>query len=131
MRTTGLLLTSLLCLATSSFLGGCTYDQAPEEPMLPTVSYATEIKPIIETNCYSCHSSTATDPDRPGYAFFDDFAELKRYALKPSTTNAAYTTLQARLRFIEFPGMPFQKDPLPEAEILLVEAWIEAGAPNN
>ena len=126
------LFTVLLFLFASGFLTACTYDKAPEiDPVISTVSYKNEIQPIMATHCYSCHSSLATDPERPGYAFFDDFNELKRYALKPSTVNAELTTLQARLRQIEFPGMPFKKDPLPESEIQLIEKWIKAGAPNN
>jgi uncharacterized membrane protein len=110
----------------------CTYHQAEEvDPVFFNGSYKEDIQPIIERNCYSCHSSTATDPKRPGYALFDDFDELKRYALKPSTVNAEFTTLQARLRQVEFPPMPLEKDPLPESEIRLIESWIKAGAPNN
>lgn len=124
--------TRLVFLSMPFIVLGCTYDKATEiDPTVSSVSYKDEIKPIIEANCYTCHSAIATDPERPGYAFFDDFEELKRYALKPSTSNAAYTTLQARLRQIEFPGMPFKKDPLPETEIQLIEKWIKAGAPNN
>lgn len=126
------LFTALLFLFAITFLTACTYDKAEVvEPIIFNGSYIADIKPIIETNCYSCHSSTATDPERPGYAFLDDFDELKRYALKPSTVNPELTTLQARLRHVEFPGMPFKKDPLPESEIQLIESWIKAGAPNN
>ncbi len=120
------------CIIALSFLGGCTYDKAQDAaPAIPFVSYKNEIKPIIVTNCYQCHSATSTDPERPGYAFLDDFSELQRYSLKISISNSAYTTLQARLRHIENPGMPFKKSPLPEAQIVLIENWIKAGAPNN
>jgi len=123
---------TVVSLSIITFLIACTYDKAEEvKPAIFNGSYKTDIQPIIEANCYSCHSSTATDPKRPGYAFFDDFDELKRYALKPSTVNAELTTLQARLRQVEFPGMPFEKDPLPESEIQLIESWINGGAPNN
>ena len=126
------LVAPLVGLFLITFLISCTYDKAEEvDPVIFTGSFNADILPIIETNCYSCHSSTATDPERPGYAFFDDFNELKRYALKPSTVNAELTTLQARLRHFEFPGMPFKKDPLPESEIQLIESWISGGAPNN
>lgn len=112
---------------------GCTYDKALDAgPVIPFVSYKDEIKPIIVANCYQCHSSTSTDPKRPGYAFFDDFNELQRYALKPSTNpNFNGTKLQARIRHKESPGMPFEKSPLPEAEIVLIENWIRGGALNN
>lgn len=114
------------------FTVGCTYDQASEvTPELQQVSYQDDVKPIIAMHCYSCHTASATDPDRAGYAFLDDFEELKRYALRPSTANASMTKLQARLRFVEFPGMPFKQDPLSESDIQKIEAWIRLGAPNN
>lgn len=120
------------CLIALLIFVRCTYDKALDAgPVIPFVSYKDEIKPIIVANCYQCHSSTSTDPKRPGYAFFNDFNELQRYALKTSTANSAYTTLQARIRHIESPGMPFEKSPLPEAEIVLIENWIRGGALNN
>lgn len=114
---------------------GCTYDEALVVPALEeeaiSVSYAADIQPIIAANCYSCHTAAATDPDKAGYAFLDNFEELQRYALKPSTSNPNLTKLQARIRFIEIPGMPFKQEPLPKSEILKIEAWIKIGAPNN
>ncbi len=124
----GKYLTLLLLLLVAS----CTYNEAPEvEPNELSVSYQLDIKPIIETSCYSCHTATSTDPDKAGYAFLDNFDELKRYALRPSTSNANLTKLQARIRFVEFPGMPFKQPPLPESDIQKIEAWIKQGAPNN
>ena len=111
----------------------CTYDKGspPPVPQLSAVSYAKDIKPIIEKNCYECHSTTAENPEKPGYAFFDKYEELKEYALKTSPTNASYTKIQARLRHIEFPGMPFKKDKLNDTIIAKIDSWIKAGAPNN
>ena len=126
------LLTQLTCILALLVVAGCTYDKAQDAtPVVPFVSYKDEVKPIIAANCYQCHASTSTDPERPGYAFLDSFSELQRYALKTSTANSAYTTLQARLRHIENPGMPFKKAQLPEIQIVLIENWIKAGAPNN
>ncbi|MDB5121180.1 MAG: hypothetical protein JWN56_2398 [Sphingobacteriales bacterium] len=95
------------------------------------ISYKTDIKPIMANHCYSCHSANASDPESPGYAMLDNFIELKDYALKPSTVNPSYTKLQARLRFIEVPGMPFKKAPLNDSLIKKIDSWVKAGAPNN
>jgi uncharacterized membrane protein len=123
---------AFIALIVISQVGACTYHDIDAPDALPFEgSFNADIKPIIESRCYSCHSTNASDPHRPGYAFFDDFEELKRYALKKSTVNPSYTTLQARLRYIESPGMPFEQDPLPEEQIRLIESWIGAGAPNN
>lgn len=122
----------LLLVLTALFAFGCTYDQAADAaPESSNVSYKEDIQPIIATHCYSCHTAASTDPEKAAYAFLDDFEELRRYALRPSTTNASLTKLQARIRFVEFPGMPFKQPPLAESDILKIEAWIKAGAPNN
>lgn len=115
------------------FISSCTYDKAENIPSPPAIdiSYNIDIKPIIETHCNSCHSATATDHEKPGYAFFDNYEELKRYALKPSTSDPSYTKLLARILHIEFPGMPLKKDRLNESDIQKIEAWIKAGAPDN
>ena len=96
-----------------------------------SVSYIEDIQPIIATNCYSCHSAAATHPEKPGYAYLDDYESLKKYALKQSTSSKSMTTLQARIRFVEYPGMPFKADPLNESDIQKIEEWIKMGAPNN
>lgn len=122
----------LLLVLVPLFIIGCTYDEAAElDPEFSNVSYKEDILPIMVAKCYSCHTASSTDPDKAGYAFLDNFEELQRYALKPSTSNASMTKLQARIRFVEFPGMPFKEAPLPESDILKIEAWIKAGAPNN
>lgn len=126
------LLKALMALMIIGLVNACTYHDFGAPEVLPFEgSFSADIKPIIESRCYQCHSTNASDPHRPGYAFFDDFEELKRYALKKSTVDPSYTTLQARLRYIESPGMPFEQDPLPEDQIRLIESWIGAGAPNN
>lgn len=122
-----------LVLVLAALFGfGCTYNEAAEvAPETQLVSYKEDIQPIMATHCYSCHTAGSTDPDKAGYAFLDDFEELKQYALKSSTSNANLTKLQARIRFIEFPGMPLKQPPLAESDIKKIEAWIKAGAPNN
>jgi hypothetical protein len=56
---------------------------------------------------------------------------LQNYALSPSTVNPIYTKITARIRHIEFPGMPFNRPPLAEEDIKKIETWIKNGAPNN
>lgn len=75
-----------LLILSMLFALSCTYNEAEEIiPETIKVSYKEDIQPIIAVNCYSCHTANATDPDKAGYAFLDDFEEVKRYALKPST----------------------------------------------
>lgn len=126
----------LLLISITSILSGCAYNRAEEtereiKPSPASISYSLEIKPILVTHCYSCHTDTATDPESPGYAFFNKEDDLKKYASSPSPTNPSYTRMQARLRGIETPAMPFQKPALPDSVISKIDAWIKAGAVLN
>jgi hypothetical protein len=113
---------------------GCAYNKSKEVApavLNYNVSYALDVKPIIVNNCYICHTDTSTNPDRPGYAFFNIFSQLQYYASSPSPTHPSYTRMQARLRQIDTPGMPYNRPPLSELEIEIIEKWILEGVPNN
>lgn len=110
----------------------CTYHKAEEpKPLDSSVSYALDVKPIIIAHCYSCHTDSSTNPDKPGFAFFNHFNELQYLALKPSAANSNYTILIARLKHIESPGMPFQQNPLSDSLIQVIQKWVLIGAPEN
>jgi hypothetical protein len=111
---------------------GCAYNKMDLTDNGPIATYSGDVKPILITNCYKCHTDTSTHPDRNPDVFLNDFSVLKSLALTPSSVNASFTILQARLRHIETPGMPFDKaSPLPDSTIRKVENWIQQGAPNN
>jgi mono/diheme cytochrome c family protein len=115
-----------LCL----LAGGCAYNEPPVTP-IQTVSFVSDVKPIIAANCGTCHSDTSTNPDKQPTLLWSDYNQLKSVAITPSSVNPAYTILQARIRHIESPGMPYNRPMLPESEIRTIEAWIKNGAPNN
>ncbi len=123
--------TIIVCML-FNVLNGCTYNKGEEPvPFNSNVSYAVDVKPVLITHCYKCHSDTATNPDRPGYAFFNDFDEIQGVALKASTANPNYTVLIARLKHIESPGMPYLQSPLSDSLIQVIQDWVLVGAPNN
>ena len=114
------------------FLSGCAYNKGENPvPVNSNVSYKINVKPILVTHCFKCHSDTATNPNRPGYAFFNNFSEVERVAQKTSTANSNYKVLIARLKLIESPGMPFQETPLSDSLIQVIQDWVLIGAPNN
>jgi hypothetical protein len=111
---------------------GCAYNKGENPvPVNSNVHYTVDVKPILITHCFKCHSDTATNPDRPGYAFFNNFNDIQHEALKASTANPDYTVLIARLKHIESPGMPFQETPLSDSLIQVIQDWVLIGAPNN
>ena len=121
------------------FMNSCLYNKAEQINVGPgsgpLVDFNSEIKPILIKNCLECHSDTATNPKKPGYALFlkggNDFSEFQRYATTPSSANAAYTKVSARLRGIESPAMPFERTPLHDSSITKIERWVMQGARLN
>lgn len=114
------------------FVTACSYNKGTEPvPVKKDVSYKLDVKPILVTHCYTCHADTATNPDRPGSPVFTDFAQLQHEALTPSNVNTNYTILIARLKHIESPGMPYNRDPLPDSLIQVIQDWVLVGAPEN
>lgn len=122
----------LLACTALLIMSNCSYHKGETPvPANPSVSYQKDIKPILITHCYTCHTDTSTNPDRPGYAFFNHFDQLQHEALTHSVVNANYTILIARLKNIESPGMPYKKAPLADSLIQKIQDWVLIGAPEN
>ncbi|ABG57638.1 hypothetical protein [Cytophaga hutchinsonii] len=131
MRTSMHVYSVIILCAAGALFNNCAYHSGEEPvPSNRDVRYSVDVKPILIKHCYSCHTDTSTHPDRSGYAFFNDFNELKK-ELKPSTANTAYTILVARLKYIESPGMPYKQTPLSDSLIQVIQDWILIGAPEN
>jgi hypothetical protein len=85
------------------------------------MSFVTDIKPIIQSNCYSCHSNA-------NYTVsgikLEDYADLKHHTddgdLIGVITHAA-----------GYPAMPQGAAKLSDCNINKIKAWVEAGALEN
>lgn len=91
----------------------CTDFEMATVTEVPEVSYASEIRPIIDTNCQlsNCHG------DWQGIPSFATYADVSANAngIKFRTGNGS---------------MP-PAGPLPDAEVQLISDWVDQGAPNN
>lgn len=86
------------------------------------MKFATNIKPILQANCYSCHSN-ATYAGISGVPL-EDYADVKEHAdagqLMGVITHAA-----------GYPPMPKGGGKLSDCNINKIQAWINRGAENN
>jgi len=87
-----------------------------------SVSYSTDIVPILQNNCYSCHGNGNTAGS--GGILLDGYTNLNKWAgngyLVGNVTHA--------------PGyvpMPYGLPALPSCEINKIVAWVHQGALNN
>ena len=119
------------------FLASCTRDRA----YIPSVkgavcdsthiSYQTCVKPIFISNCYACHSDTAS---QGGTIAFDieNFAQLKTYLNYYYHNDSIYGSkfmreINQQSGVLVMP--PSYK--MPDSSINIIRYWIAAGAPEN
>ena len=85
------------------------------------MSYAADIKPILEDNCYSCHSNEST---YQGAFPFEDFEDL--------TSIVNDGRLVGSINHDQgYAKMPVFSSKLDSCTIEKIEAWIDDGAMDN
>lgn len=106
-----------------SLPAGCTYyneeDLYGPPATCDTVGlrYSVEIKQILEANCYSCHTVGSNISGFP----FEDFAVIHEYAVSGTLVSRIHDPI----------------NPMPQTGLMSacnqqkIEAWVNAGAPNN
>ncbi|MDG3003801.1 c-type cytochrome domain-containing protein [Paludisphaera mucosa] len=103
---------------------------AEEPPPAPKpVSFMTDVAPILVRNCIACHN-----PKKPESKYvMTSFAKLAKggkvgedVTLEPGKPDESY--LVELIRPAGEPRMPFKQEPLPAAEIALLERWVTEGA---
>src|SRR5688572_11658562 len=121
--------TLLLVFLAGFGLTGCYYDVEtelyPASPCntIPTiVSYQTNVMPIIQANCYVCHSN-ATAPSSGGNIMLEGHVNLQKVA--------ANGRLYAAISHTGPSPMPKGGNKLPDCDIQLIKTWIDNGIQNN
>ena len=117
--------------------------RAPDAPRAPlatapsapqdTVSFADDVLPIFRQRCAECHGGE----DENGEVRTEVSLNLLEYERVMAGSEFG-TVIEAGdpansflLDMIMDGTMPELGDPVPEEEIAIIRAWIEAGAPNN
>lgn len=111
----------VLCLSIGA---GCYYDV--EEELYPNgcntsnISYVQNIVPILEANCLSCHDALSQN----GNVNLEGYDNVKQYA----DSGELLGTIRHEPGFS---SMPQGTSMLPKCTIDRIQAWVDAGAPNN
>jgi cytochrome c553 len=92
-----------------------------------SLSYQQDILPIINTNCYICHSA-ANNASQGNSVNLEGYANIK------SELDQGYVI--PNIKHMKVPGktidfMPLNAAMLPACDIAQIQAWYNAGAPNN
>ena len=109
----------LLAALSTLLYSSCTFEKS--EPLTvgcdATMFYATDIKPIIDSKCVTCHFAGGS-----GTGDFTDFA-----VLKSKVDIGVFKT-----RLFDLKDMPPGGNPQPTAdELQKIKCWMEQGAQNN
>jgi hypothetical protein len=117
---------SFLFLLFFSIISGCYYDSedviyASNKCVTPgNVSFATDIKPILAASCVTCHYAGSNIGDGIN---LDGWAATQPYAKSGA--------LLGSIKQVNYKPMPKGQPKLDDCKISKVEAWINAGYPNN
>jgi hypothetical protein len=86
-----------------------------------SVSFSTDIIPILSNNCFSCHSNLNA-PSFGGGLSFEDHQDVA------GNSDRIIGAINHNEGFL---AMPRDGDKLNPCSINLVEAWVNSGAPDN
>jgi hypothetical protein len=115
---------TLLIMSMSIMIAGCAYikkDLVQAPCVIGTsVSFNTDIVPIIRQNCNTCHS---TGSNVSGI-LLETYDEVKPWALN----GFLYGTIS---QASGYPAMPQGSVKLDDCTIATIKNWIDNGAPNN
>lgn len=104
---------------------GCYYDEPEEIDPDKVVSYSTDIQPIFDASCISCHPLLQSPPDLTAGNSYSSI--ISNDLIVPNDLDAS--VLYQRL--LGNPTIMPSSGSLPSTEIELVKIWIEQGALNN
>jgi len=111
-------------------LSGCYYDSEEALYGKPgtgcntvVTKFSTEIKPILQSNCLSCHSNSASQGNGGGIKL-QDYADVK--------TNVDNGKLIGAIDHASgFSAMPKGGGKLSDCNILIIKTWISKGTLND
>jgi cytochrome c553 len=120
------MLFTLSVVAVATLQAGCS-----NKPL----TYQTNIKPILDTNCVSCHSAEGEGYKKSGLRL-DSYAAIMKgtqFGAVVVPGSSVSSTLYRLVSGKADPSirMPHGKAALPEADITAIATWIDQGAKNQ
>ena len=115
----------LIFLFVIVIFSNCTYDTYVDDIDIDEcdsveVSYATDIVPLLDENCFSCHADEQ----------YNNGLSLATYELVSNKNNTTKILQRIQLDANDVELMP-PGGPLNDCEIDIFKAWVEQGAQNN
>ena len=95
------------------------YSKPPDTCQITTATYLTDVKPILQRNCYTCHASAIKE----GGVILDTYEGVKHLAGR---------NLMAVINHEPgYPQMPKGGEKLPACDIAKIQKWVDTGMLDN
>ena len=88
------------------------------------VSYKTDVKPVLEMYCLTCHG-IVNAPTAGAGIVFEEYSDLKNYIENVKRFSGAINRQEG------FSPMPKGQNQLPACELAKLNKWLEDGHPDN
>ncbi|HYP66775.1 MAG TPA: c-type cytochrome domain-containing protein [Thiobacillaceae bacterium] len=116
--------------ASAVMLGAC----GQKEKVSP-VSFAAQVKPILDQNCVECHKAAGQGYSKSGLRL-DSYESLMAGTkfgpvVKPGSAISSSLYLLVAGKADPSIRMPHNREPLPSASVELIKNWIDQGAKDN
>lgn len=113
-------------LVAIAFVAGCSKEG---------VSYSADVHPILTTHCLECHAQGKEGEEKSGLNM-ETYAQLMsgtRFGpvIVPGSSVSSTLVRLINQQADKTINMPHDKGKIPDAEIAIIKAWIDAGAKNN
>lgn len=99
------------------------------------VSFKAQVQPVVKKHCAECHTGGGAGTQKSGFTVDSYQGLMKGTKFGPVVIpgSAVSSSLYRLVSGDVDPSirMPHGRDPLPEAEIKLIELWIDQGAKDN
>jgi len=112
-----------------SLIPRATFAPLPPQPTITpggstTVSFSTDIQPIFNANCISCHGGIAG-------MWLTDYEHVLARSINGAQVISGNPEQSRLLHYVETGLMPPNADPLTPEQINLIRRWIAEGAVKN
>lgn len=105
---------------------------APAARAPAAVSFATDVKPIIDARCVTCHGGVYEGEKRTELSFdMTTYEGLMAGSEYGSVIEVGDPDESLLVEMIEMGDMPEEGDPLTPEQIEIIRTWIAEGAQNN
>jgi mono/diheme cytochrome c family protein len=115
----------IIVFAMSAMLAGCEYEKSVQKDAPTSVSFKTDVLPIFQKNCVSCHGANQEPPQLTSDIAFSVLQDPYVTDTLVPENNLLYKRMIDKTSPMPPAGV------LPQEDIDIIKVWITTGAHDN